>query len=92
MAFTQALTKHGGWPMSVWLTPDTTPFFAGTYFPKEQFLQTLTGIADAWKNDRQRILGSAESAREFFKGWASGPPPTDSAIGCTIWATTARSR
>ena len=84
MAFTQALTGHGGWPMSVWLTPDTTPFFAGTYFPKEQFLQTLGSIADAWKNDRQHILGSAESAREFFKGWASGPPPTDSAIAWDV--------
>ena len=42
MAYTQALTHGGGWPMSVWLMPDMTPFHAGTYFPKGKPVTTLT--------------------------------------------------
>src|SRR3954451_19603123 len=37
MTAVQQMTGHGGWPMSVWLTPDLKPFFGGTYFPKESF-------------------------------------------------------
>ncbi len=67
MAFVQAATGGGGWPMSVWLTPELQPFFGGTYFPPEDrwghagFSSVLTQIAQAWRSDRQRI---AESARE----------------------------
>ncbi|MFY9725894.1 MAG: thioredoxin domain-containing protein [Bryobacteraceae bacterium] len=67
MAFVQAVTGGGGWPMSVWLTPELQPFFGGTYFPLEDrwghagFSNVLTQIAQAWRGDRQRI---AESARE----------------------------
>ncbi|MGB9457626.1 MAG: thioredoxin domain-containing protein [Bryobacteraceae bacterium] len=67
MSFVQAVTGGGGWPMSVWLTPELQPFFGGTYFPPEDrwghtgFSNVLTQIAQAWRSDRQRI---AESARE----------------------------
>jgi len=60
MAFVQATTGGGGWPMSVWLTPDLKPFVGGTYFPPEQFTAVLNKIADAWKNDRARITASSE--------------------------------
>ena len=56
-----ALTQHGGWPMSVFLTPDLEPFYGGTYFPPEprrqmpSFKQILTGIAATWKDDRAQI-------------------------------------
>jgi uncharacterized protein YyaL (SSP411 family) len=67
MSFVQAATGGGGWPMSVWLTPELQPFFGGTYFPPEDrwgragFSSVLTQIAQAWRSDRGRV---AESARE----------------------------
>jgi hypothetical protein len=57
----QAMTGQGGWPLSVFLTPDGTPFFAGTYFPKEpvhgmpSFRQVLEGITEAWRERRDDI-------------------------------------
>ena len=42
----QAMTGRGGWPMTVFMTPDGEPFYGGTYFPKEQFLQLLTAITE----------------------------------------------
>lgn len=58
MAATTALTGHGGWPMTCLLTPEGDPFFAGTYFPKGQFLQLLAGAKDAWTTQRDRVLES----------------------------------
>src|SRR5256886_13170689 len=57
----QAMTGSGGWPMSVFLTPDGKPFYAGTYFPDEprhglpSFGQVLEGIADAWATRRDEV-------------------------------------
>jgi len=61
MTFVQATTGGGGWPMSVWLTPRLEPFVGGTYFPPEDrfgqpaFKRILQRIAEAWKNDREKI-------------------------------------
>ena len=61
MAATQALTGSGGWPMSVFLTPDLRPFYAGTYFPPirrydmPSFSELLTSIAAAWKQQADEI-------------------------------------
>jgi uncharacterized protein YyaL (SSP411 family) len=66
MAFVQA-TTGGGWPMSVWLTPDGSPFFGGTYFPPEDrygragFPGILTQIESLWHDDRAKI--ESEAAR-----------------------------
>ena len=68
MSFVQAATGGGGWPMSVWLTPELEPFFGGTYFPPEDrwghagFSSVLTQIAQAWRSDRDRIGESARQA------------------------------
>ena len=65
MSFVQATTGGGGWPMSVWLTPDLKPFFGGTYFPpadrfgRPGFPSLLERIAAAWRDDQSRILQSA---------------------------------
>ncbi|MBN1177674.1 MAG: thioredoxin domain-containing protein [Anaerolineae bacterium] len=62
MAAVQALTGRGGWPMSVFLAPDGTPFFGGTYFPPEprygmvSFTQVLAAIADAWRHRRAELM------------------------------------
>jgi uncharacterized protein YyaL (SSP411 family) len=73
MTFVQATTGSGGWPMSVWLTPELKPFFGGTYFPPENrwghpgFGSILTQIAQAWESDRQKIEEAARSAVEQLK-------------------------
>ncbi|UCH30175.1 MAG: thioredoxin domain-containing protein [Myxococcales bacterium] len=60
-----AMTGRGGWPMTVFLTPEGKPFYAGTYFPNEprhgmpSFRQILTGVKQAWDNDRDNVVGSA---------------------------------
>ena len=65
MAAVQAMTGSGGWPMSVFLTPDLRPFFGGTYFPPEDrhglagFPRILAAVADAWKNRRPEVDGQA---------------------------------
>ena len=61
MTFVQATTGSGGWPMSVFLTPDLKPFFGGTYFPPDSrggrpgFVDVLTEIGRAWREERPRI-------------------------------------
>jgi uncharacterized protein len=65
MTFVQATTGSGGWPMTVFLTPDLKPFFGGTYFPPEEkwgqpgLTRVLNKIADAWKSDHERIVASS---------------------------------
>lgn len=61
----QALAGHGGWPMSVWLTPEGRPFFGGTYFPRERFLELLERIRVIWNGDPQRI---EQMGRELTEG------------------------
>jgi uncharacterized protein YyaL (SSP411 family) len=51
----QALTQRGGWPMTVFLAPDGSPFYGGTYFPKTGFLKLLDAITDVWHNKRSDI-------------------------------------
>lgn len=66
MTFVQATTGGGGWPMSVWLTPDLKPFYGGTYFPPDNrygrpgFRHILEQLASAWESDRARIIESGE--------------------------------
>jgi len=67
MTFVQATTGHGGWPMSVWLTPDLRPFVGGTYFPptdmpgRPGFITVLRRIAELWKTERGQIEDKAHS-------------------------------
>jgi len=62
MTFVQATTGGGGWPMSVWLTPNLQPFVGGTYFPPDDrhgqpgFKKVLERIAAAWKQDHEKIV------------------------------------
>jgi uncharacterized protein YyaL (SSP411 family) len=73
MTFVQATTGGGGWPMSVWLTPDLQPFFGGTYFPPEAryghpgFASILTQIAAAWADNRDQIVDSARDIVEQLR-------------------------
>ncbi|MDT8389830.1 MAG: thioredoxin domain-containing protein [Lentisphaeria bacterium] len=73
MTYVQATTGGGGWPMSVWLTPDLKPFFGGTYFPPEDkwgqpgFITVLKRVADAWSDDRDRIIAAADGAIDHLR-------------------------
>lgn len=52
MTFVQATSGGGGWPMSVWLTPDLKPFVGATYFPQHRFIEVLNTLAEKWSSDR----------------------------------------
>jgi uncharacterized protein YyaL (SSP411 family) len=73
MLFVQAATGSGGWPLSVWLTPEGKPFYGGTYFPPDSrygrpgFRAVLESLARAWKTDRQRIEETGAKAVEQLR-------------------------
>ena len=74
MTFVQATTGGGGWPMSVFLTPELQPFFGGTYFPPESrkgrpgFQELLLKIAEHWKKNHDAVLTSAGKLTQALKG------------------------
>ena len=59
MAATQAMTGQGGWPMTVFMTPEGEPFYCGTYYPREYFQRLVLGVAKAWHEDRDGVMGQA---------------------------------
>lgn len=62
MVATQLVSRgRGGWPNSLWLTPEGKPWMAGTYFPREQFKSALLQLADAWKTKHDVVLNQADS-------------------------------
>src|SRR5215831_10277422 len=73
MTFVQATTGGGGWPMSVWLTPDLKPFVGGTYFPPEDrygqpaFTKVLERIATAWKQDHDKLVEQGSKIVEALR-------------------------
>ncbi|HSO49147.1 MAG TPA: thioredoxin domain-containing protein [Acidimicrobiia bacterium] len=66
MEAVQTMTGRGGWPMTVWLTPDGRPFYAGTYFPDEDrhgmpaFRSVMRAVSDAWDTKREEVLGQSD--------------------------------
>jgi uncharacterized protein YyaL (SSP411 family) len=87
MNATQAMTGQGGWPMTVFMTPDREPFYCGTYFPRDHFTRLVLGISDAWDKDRGGVRGQAGRVAEALAGNASataralrGPGGADGAV------------
>jgi uncharacterized protein len=80
MTFVQATTGSGGWPMSVWLTPDLKPFYGGTYFPptsrwgRPGFVDILGEIARVWGSEADKVLGSAEAMTAQLRGVERSSP------------------
>ncbi|WP_042412495.1 thioredoxin domain-containing protein [Streptacidiphilus anmyonensis] len=76
MEAVQAATGQGGWPMTVWLTPDGEPFYFGTYFPPEprhgmpSFRQVLEGVAEAWRGRREEVTDVAHRIVHELSGRA----------------------
>lgn len=72
MQAVQALTGHGGWPMTVFLTPDGAPFFGGTYYPPvdrqgmPSFRRVLLSVADAYTNRKDAITSTSKQLREIY--------------------------
>jgi uncharacterized protein YyaL (SSP411 family) len=75
MTATQAMTGQGGWPMTVFMTPDREPFFCGTYFPREHFQRLILGVAKVWQEDRGNVVGQAKriAATLAERAVAAGP-------------------
>lgn len=77
MAYVQASTGQGGWPMSVWLTPDGKPVFGGTYFPPDDihgrpgFTRVCHELARLWRDDRERMIDAAASAIRHLQNEAA---------------------
>jgi uncharacterized protein YyaL (SSP411 family) len=74
MNATVALTGHGGWPMTCFLTPDGRPFFCGTYYPKPQFLQLLGAVAETWRERRDEVEQASDHITGELRAMASGLP------------------
>src|SRR6201999_3255218 len=75
MTFVQATTGAGGWPMTVFLTPELKPFFGGTYFPPDNrygrpsFSQVLRSIAKTWQDDRQKLIDEGKRALDALTAY-----------------------
>ena len=80
MDATTALTGQGGWPMTCLLTHDGAPFYAGTYFPKAQFVALVQAISQAWQADRAQVLAAGQrvvdalAASTAPRSTAAAPP------------------
>ena len=95
MSAVQALTRHGGWPMTVFMTPDGAPFYGGTYFPPTprgglpSFQQLLLTLADAYENRREEVLQSAESVRDYLQATTGAAMPKAETAGESLLDTAA---
>jgi uncharacterized protein len=94
MTFVQGTTGSGGWPMSVWLTPDLKPFYGGTYFPPSSrwgrpgFNDILREIVRLWQTDRDKVMQSAEHMTAQLRALEQAKPtwtvPTAEALEKTV--------
>ncbi|MBE7461877.1 MAG: DUF255 domain-containing protein [Planctomycetes bacterium] len=72
MLATQLMTGRGGWPNSVWLTPEGKPWMAGTYYPKSQFMRLLDALTEAWKSRRTEVTEQSEKLSQAIREADSG--------------------
>src|ERR671932_515842 len=85
MQAVQAMTGSGGWPMTVFLTPDGIPFWGGTYFPPVDrhnlpaFSRVLEAIAEAWRTRRDEVTSSGQRLRDALQQ-TIGPKPADDLV------------
>ena len=75
MAAVTATTGQGGWPMTVFLTPEGEPFFAGTYFPRDHFLRLLAGIDDAWRTREDEVRAAGIHISSALRDGLETPSP-----------------
>ncbi|MFD6100426.1 thioredoxin domain-containing protein [Nocardiopsis flavescens] len=82
MEATQAMTGQGGWPMTVFATPDGAPFYCGTYFPRDHFQRLLEGVSTAWRDRRDELLDQGRRVVDALGSPRALPdaPPPDAAV------------
>ncbi|MEO3782491.1 thioredoxin domain-containing protein [Actinocorallia sp. B10E7] len=86
MEATQALTGQGGWPMTVFMTPDGHPFYCGTYFPRGRFQGLLNAVSGAWGNQREKLVEQGQQIVEALgeQGVQHGPGPTEATLAQAV--------
>ena len=95
MTYVQAMTGHGGWPLSAWLTPELKPFYGGTYFPPEDrhgragFPSILRTIARGWREERAKLVAEGDRAIAVLREHYLDKTPEPSADDLTIAGGTA---
>ena len=86
MTAVQVMTRHGGWPMSVFLTPDLQPFYGGTYWPPYPrmgmpgFIQVIQGVDELWRTRRDEAVQQAAQLTQYLQR-SDVPDPDDAAVG-----------
>ena len=75
MTAVQLITRHGGWPMSVWLTSDLRPFYGGTYFPPDKFFAHLRALEDAYRTRRAEVNQTAGQIADILSRLANPAAP-----------------
>src|SRR5688572_11432508 len=90
MAAVQAMTSHGGWPLSAWLTPDLKPFMGGTYFPKEDrfgrpgFKTILARIDELWKTKRAELVESGDQVAAHLQKMSEAEEPGEVKVDAVL--------
>ncbi len=90
MAAVQALTGHGGWPLTVALTPSGEPFYGGTYFPPEDrpgmpsFRRVLRAVVEAWEGRRPEVERSAQELTQALRGMERAPTTDGTASAAAL--------
>jgi uncharacterized protein YyaL (SSP411 family) len=74
MTATQAMTGQGGWPMTVFATPEGEPFYCGTYFPRDAFLRLVRAVSDAWQGQRDAVRKQSAAVVDAIRQVAARPP------------------
>ncbi|MFL1381144.1 MULTISPECIES: thioredoxin domain-containing protein [unclassified Nocardiopsis] len=89
MEATQAMTGQGGWPMTVFATPDGAPFYCGTYFPRDHFQRLLEGVSQAWRTRREELLDQGRRVVDALgapRSLPDAPPPEPAVLDLAVRA------
>lgn len=84
MNATVALTGQGGWPMTCFLTPDGRPFFCGTYYPKDGFLQLVSAVKETWRQRRAEVEQASDEIAGELRAMSSGLPGSGPALDARL--------
>jgi len=83
----QAMTGRGGWPMTVFLTPQGEPFYGGTYYPRPTFLQLIEAVSSAWRDRRGELVSNVTALRDALARstrFTPGAAPEESTISAAV--------
>jgi uncharacterized protein YyaL (SSP411 family) len=89
MQAVERLTGGGGWPMSVWLTPDRKPFYGGTYYPAPTFSMLLQKLSELYRDSPERVVGTADELtaqirQDLEPPGSAGDLPPESVLGSAV--------